>query len=452
MKSKFVMTVLVVIVITFMVLGNAQPQESRARYEMMKLIQKEKFDLVLPGAMRDNGIDMWIHVMQDGIEDPLTMDLGGRAHWSMTDTLGLFIFTDRGGDRIERAVLGGEAESDLYDIFGAEAEITKFVAERDPRRIAVNMSTWVPSSNGLTHTGYLRLVKLLGDKYAKRLVTAENLIRDFRIRRVQTEVIAYAKACEIQRQIMEQALRNIKPGKTTREDIHWWTLDRLLAKGLAPTPTGSTTPGLSHSESDRSETRNPGYVFQRGDLLSWDMGIEYLNFGTDYKRKAYILKEGETDIPAGLKRAWERVLKAREIIKKNIKVGITAGETLKVLARALEKEGYVYTPFVNYGAQDRKIINALGDDERSGVSIDCHCVGNYGFSQIVEGPSISPFRHDRASILIQQNNLFAFEFMVHTWVPEWGRRHSINLEDNAIVTEKGVEFLYPPNERIILIR
>ena len=107
---------------------------------------------------------------------------------------------------------------------------------------------------------------------------------------------------------------------------------------------------------------------------------------------------------------------------------------------------------MNYGAQDRKIINALGDDERSGVSIDCHCVGNYGFSQIVEGPSISPFRHDRASFLIQQNNLFAFEFMVHTWVPEWGRRHSINLEDNAIVTEKGVEFLYPPNERIILIR
>lgn len=452
MKSKFVFSALILVMITFVFIATTLAQESRARYEMMKLIQKEKFDLVLPGAMRDNDIDMWIHVMQDGIEDPLTIDLGGRAHWSMTDTIGLFIFTDRGGDRIERAVLGGEAEAALYDIFGAEADLTKFVAERDPERIAVNMSTWVPSSNGLTHTGYLRLVKLLGDKYARRLVSAENLITDFRVRRVQTEIIAYAKACEIQRQIMEHALRDIKPGKTTREDIHWRTLDQLLSKGLAPTPTGSTTPGLSHSEAGRSETRKPGYVFQRGDLLSWDMGIRYLNFGTDYKRKAYILKEGETDIPAGLRLAWERVLKAREIIKKNIKVGLTAGETLKVLARALEEEGYVYTPFVNYGARDREIINGLGDDERSGVSIDCHCVGNYGFSQVVEGPSISPFRYRRAPFTIQQNNLFAFEFMVHTWVPEWGRRHSINLEDNAIVTEKGVEFLYPPNERIILIR
>jgi len=41
--------------------------------------------------------------------------------------------------------------------------------------------------------------------------------------------------------------------------------------------------------------------------------------------------------------------------------------------------------------------------------------------------------------------------MIHTWIPEWGRRVSINFEDNAIVTSKGVEFLYPVNEKIILI-
>ena len=41
-------------------------QEARARAEMLDLIQREKFDVVLPGAMRDNGVDMWIHVIRDG--------------------------------------------------------------------------------------------------------------------------------------------------------------------------------------------------------------------------------------------------------------------------------------------------------------------------------------------------------------------------------------------------
>ena len=69
--------------------------------------------MVLPGVMRDNGIDMWIHVIRDGNPDTLALDLGGTA--------GYFIFTDRGGDRIERAVLAGRGQgmytSGAYDIF-----------------------------------------------------------------------------------------------------------------------------------------------------------------------------------------------------------------------------------------------------------------------------------------------------------------------------------------------
>ncbi len=172
----------------------AQAQEARARYETMRMIRKEKFDLVLPGAMRDNTIDMWIHVMMGGIEDSLTLDLGISGKITVTDTLTFVIFTDRGGDRIERALLGaGRGDLELYDIFGAERDLQDFVTERDPGRIAVNMSDWLPASNGLTYTGYLRLVKLLGDKYASRLISAENLITDFRVRRVQAEIIAYAK-------------------------------------------------------------------------------------------------------------------------------------------------------------------------------------------------------------------------------------------------------------------
>ncbi len=460
MSGKRILIVLVSAI--FILQGlSLHAQEARSRYELLNLIRKDKFDLVLPQAMKDNKVDMWIHVIRRGDPDPLELDLGGNT--------GYFIFTDRGGDRIERALLGVSfssiADRSVYDIIGEESlygedrvptwkpsDLTQFVAERDPKRIAVNMSEWLTHADGLSHTGYLKLVELLGEKYTKRLVSSENVITDFRVRRVQAEIIAFARACEIQRQIMETALKSIKPGITTREELGWWAEDQLLAQGLPLSYLGAGMPGISHSAvSDRSATSKSGYVFQRGDLISWDWGIKYLNFGTDYKRNAYVLNEGETSLPAGVQHAWDRGLKAREIIRKTFKPGHTAGETLKIVSRALEKAGYVYTPFVNT-SRDREIVNSLGDSGKSGFSIDCHCVGNTGNSQIAVGPSMAPFRKDRAHLVIQPNNLIAFEFMVHTWVPEWKRRLSINFEDNAIVTEKGIEALYPRNEQIILIR
>jgi len=425
----------------------ASAQEAQSRFELLNLIRKEKFDKILPGAMRDNNVDMWIHVIRRGDPDAFALDLGG--------TMGYFVFTDRGGDRIERALLGVSfapvADPSVYDIFAEESDLTEFVAERDPQRIAINMSESITHADGLSHTGYKKLVKLIGDKYARRLVSSEDVITDFRVRRVQTEIIAFAKACEIQRLIMEAALKRIEPGVTTREELGWWANDQLLAQGIEPSYFGVGMPGLNHSEADRSQTRKPDYIFQRGDLISWDWGITYLNFGTDYKRKAYILKEGETALPPSIQNAWDRGLKAREIIRKTFKPGHTAGETLKIVASALEKAGFIYTPFEDT-ARDREIVQSLGNEEKSGFSIDCHCVGNTGNSEIAVGPSMAPFRPHRAHLMIQPNNLIAFEFIIHTWIPEWGTRLAINFEDNAIVTPNGVEALYPRNEKMILIR
>ena len=60
-------------------------------------------------------------------------------------------------------------------------------------------------------------------------------------------------------------------------------------------------------------------------------------------------------------------------------------------------------------------------------------------------------RPDRAHVVIQPNNIFSLEFVVHTAIPN-GTRLAINFEDNAIVTENGVEWLYPPNPRILIVR
>lgn len=74
--------------------------------------------------MRDSGVDMWIHVVQGGIRDPLALDLGGQISFGVNDTVGYYIFTDRGDERIERVILGGYGDDSIYDYFGSEKNYT----------------------------------------------------------------------------------------------------------------------------------------------------------------------------------------------------------------------------------------------------------------------------------------------------------------------------------------
>lgn len=65
---------------------------------------------------------------------------------------------------------------------------------------------------------------------------------------------------------------------------------------------------------------------------------------------------------------------------------------------------------------------------------------------------MAPWRSTTADIMVQANYIFALEFVLNTWVPEWNRRVGIAFEDNAIVTFNGVEYLSPIAEKIIVIR
>ena len=256
---------------------------------------------------------------------------------------------------------------------------------------------------------------------------------------------------DMQRQVMEAALKRIKPGISTPEEIGWWAADELLAQGIGPSYQAATLflPYMPFTFMPK-ETANG--VFARGSFIMWDMGIGYLNFGTDIKRYGYVLKDGETDIPEGLRRAWERGQEAREILKRTIKVGRTAGETHDAIVKALEAAGFVSTPSDDRTSQYRDLMIELGDSDKSGFSVDLHTTGNTSVGDAAAGAQIAPWRSDRAHLMIQPMHIFAFEFEINTWIPEWNKRASINFEDNAIVTHNGVEYLSPINEDIIVIR
>ena len=159
-------------------------QEARRRWEMQRQIRLDKFEQVLPRAMRDNGIDMWIVAVKENHYDPLWNDLG-RGYVS---GIGYYVFTDRGGDRIERAALGPSGyllnESGAYDIIAPASTLADHVKARNPKRIGLNMSDQIGPADGLSVTMLAHLKTTLGEPLASRFVSAEKLVADFRSHRV----------------------------------------------------------------------------------------------------------------------------------------------------------------------------------------------------------------------------------------------------------------------------
>src|SRR5688500_6234251 len=109
-----------------------QAQEARRRWEMERQIRLDKFEQVLPAAMRASGIDLWIVAMKENHPEPLWNDLG-RGY---VTGIGYYVFSDR-GDRIERVALGPSGylleQSGAYDRLGDAAELPAYVRSRDPK-------------------------------------------------------------------------------------------------------------------------------------------------------------------------------------------------------------------------------------------------------------------------------------------------------------------------------
>ncbi len=413
-------------------------QEARRRWERMCQIRAEKFDLVLPGAMHDNDLDMWIVVMREGLLDPM-WDALGRGYvgdWAY------YVFTDR-GERTERAALGVGGymleQCGVYDHFGSAASLHDYVAERDPERIGVNMAASIGGADGLSHTSYLHLREELGAPYADRLVSAERFVSDFRATRVATEIAAFGEAGEMSREIAERAFSNevITPGVTALEDVAWWMWDQLLARGLDSSfdmpsvyITGPT--GIEATSSDR--------IIQRGDLLMIDWGVGFLDFYTDMKRVAYVLREGETEPPPGIRHAFERAKQVRDVMKASIKPAPTAQQAVDATWAAIEAAGF-----------NRIEFNQPTDDpDVTDVVIGPHSVGNWGHGI---GPSLAFFNPTRQTYELRPGTLISVELFAYTANPEWGNaKVRIPLEDDAVVTERGVEWLYPVTQRILVVK
>jgi len=418
-------------------------------------VRHSKFDQVLPRVMRDNGIDMWIHVMRSWTPDPLSFELGGNT--------GVFIFTDRGAGRIERALFaGGVDDVEAYDVIaqsrvelptfvdgiiteqpgGDETDylenrfngVGEFVAERDPRRIGVNYSEALglsaaseraPLTDGISHTDYSLLMAALGETYAGRVVSAEHLILGYLAGRVAEEIELYRQFGLITADNLDREFGKVVPGVTE--------LGELEGNVFRRDPDGVEF---------HAQDRQP-YVLQPGDVFTILHGAGNRIFSSDLGGNAYLLREGETDAPPEIQEVWRAALETRQILLDNIVAGRTAGETLDLLIRKIEEAGYHYNPVDQY--------DPTADPYKTQVHLDVHAVSRSG----LVAPRISPLGSDwEREMTIPVLHTFTFEYMIHMPVPAWGEGKHIYIafHDGAVVTEDGVEFPYPPDPGIRLIR
>ncbi len=426
-----------------LVLAGATPaiaQEARQRWEQMCQIRKDKLDLILPQAMRENGIDMWIVASREGHDDPNAALLGG----GYVGDIGYYVFTDPGEGRIERAAMGvGGAAFDqcpLYDVRKSPAELKAYVAQRNPRRIGINIASEIGTADGLSHSLHERLRETLGPDLSARLVSAEKLVSDFRSRHSATEIAAFARAGEYSRTIAERALSSevITPGKTTTGDVAWWMMEQLHKEGLG---NSFGIPSIYILGPGPRGPVSGDHVIQRGDLITMDWGVNFLTAYTDMKRMAYVLKAGENAPPPGVQRAFDNALEIRRMILDVIKPGITAGDALAAVNSRVAQ-----TPGLALGRYD----DPVADPKVSDVVIGSHSVGDLGHGS---GPSMADFNPLRMTYTLQPSNFLSIELFLYTPVPEWGtRKVKIPLEDNGVVTERGLEWAYPANSRILLVK
>jgi hypothetical protein len=461
--------------------ANCQAQGEYDLKEWNNRIRREKFDLVLPQAMRKNNIDMWIHVMREAIRDPFgAEDLGS--------TSGVFVFTDRGGDRIERAVLGrrwgatqrqrreDESESieeyGVYDIIAAPVFVgepvsssmteydyrfkglREFVEARDPKRLAVNyrenLGTWATANSrstndGISHIDYLLLTRELGDKYATKLVSSEYAIMDYNITPVPSEIELLKKLRKDEVELAEKAFAGIKPGVTkTREvgETADYEVDVVVFRRMS---TGLSQRGRSAGWENS--------VVQGGDIVAAPSQGMY----------AYVLREGETEPAPEIKKIWAEYLKIDKILAETIKAGLTPREIMQNYNRKLERAGIIVRAPQLHMVQPKNDfpVYARGfDPEKTQLTIDAHGKGRGAQNRkhdIYLGPRIGSYGPDWTyDIPLPPNHHFVLEYFFYMPSPTSDEHEDQYLlfwdHEQAIATESGVEYLSPPQKELYLIK
>jgi Xaa-Pro aminopeptidase len=384
---------------------------------------------VIPMLMREYGVDMWILSMREYEEDPVFWAIKAPTTFAARRR-SIYVFYDRGpGQELERLALGGGSQGGIFEAYrstrpsprGDQAELVgdeqwmllrELVEDRDPGTIAVNIDEHWAFADGLGAGEWEALQRALGPTYVDRVKREPRLAVEFIAHRLPEMMPVYRDREETVHAIISQAFSSavITPGVTTTEDVQWWLREKVQELGM----TTWFHPSVDVQRAGEIPSGGP-VVIQRGDLLWTDFGTVAMNLHTDTQHLGYVFREGETEVPAGLRQCMARSNRMQDILLEEMEVGRTGNEILAAALAQMAEEGIrgtIYThPIGDNGHGSGPLIGRW--DAQEGVPV-------------------------RGELPLRASTWHSIELQARYPVPEWGDKEvSCRQEEEAYVAEDG---------------
>jgi len=459
-KQKFIFIWILAICLVFICLeagcresslaGNVSKQDTitiLSEREQAEFIEKDlrwKKENFLPALLKENDVDMWIVTEED---EDIFLFLIPAFEDGLIRRFPYYMVFSLNESGIEQIPLGNQDDIEEWGplfpghIFSPEESLEKLaqiVNAKNPGKIAIGRGR------------NPELEKALGS-YAGRLTSADDIRHRWLEYRTPIQIKTYETIVKLTHEILAEAFSNavITPDVSTTTDVDWWVKQKVADMGLAPVfgPTVMVWRSIEENKKygDPEEFFNiniPPYcgnntVIRRGDVLSCDFGIQYMGIETDIQQVGYILKEGETDVPAGLKEAIGRANRLQDILAGEFQEGRTGNQILfaaleKAKAENLRPEIYCHPMgvyYYRYGIKGGIFPKRSADWGPS--------IGSEGYFD--EEGNQRPTR--RGEIVLSTNTAYAMELDITHAIPEWdGQDLRIVLEEKVVYTQDGLIF------------
>ncbi|PSJ39480.1 M24 family metallopeptidase [Allosphingosinicella deserti] len=306
----------------------------RAQAQLRNAWLAERLDTIVPALMREQGIDMWVLVAREYLEDPVmaTM-LDAESMHARRRTI--LVFHDPGaGRKVERLTVSRYGMGGLFQpAWRPEAEPDQFrrlsaiIAEKKPRKIALDISSESAFADGLTKSQHDALIAALPTDYAERVVSGEELAIGWLEARIPAEMKVYPEIVRTAHAIIAEGFSGkvIKPGRTTAADVVWWFRERIAALKLSTW----FQPSVSIFRQGSAEELSGDTVIRSGDMLWTDFGIMHLGLATDTQHLGYVLRPGESDAPAGLRAGLANANRVQDALASSFETGLSGNQMLE---------------------------------------------------------------------------------------------------------------------------
>lgn len=403
----------------------------KERSVLIDNILEQRFNDVLPIIMEREGIDMWVLMSREYNEDPVLKTMLPSTWGSARRHTMLVIYNPGQGLPLERLAVARYAVGSLFKkAWDKEVEpnqwkaLKHIIETRNPSKIAINTSDAFALADGMTSTEYNKFTTVLSKELKSRVVSGESLSIGWLETRSELEMQYYPVLTQIGHSLIATAFSNevITPNVTTTDDVVWWLRDQTRAIGLTnwfhPTVSIQRKNNEVFDQVNAFSKRPGENIIRPGDLIHVDFGITYLRLNTDQQQHAYVLKPGEKDAPASLKKALKAGNQLQDILTSNFKVGRTGNAILSMSRQQAIEQGI--TP-----------------------AIYTHPLGFHGHAA---GPTIGMWDAQEGVPVKGDYPMFAqtaysIELNAASFIEQWNKEIRIMLEEDAFFDGTSVKYL-----------